>query len=85
MESRFMSKPIDQVEAEALELSVQDRARLARRLLESLDDQVDDPEEVDRAWKAEIERRVADLDSGKVDLIPGDEVLREARKILGKK
>jgi len=50
---------------------------LAGQLLESLDD----PEqtEIDTAWSEEIERRIRDVDEGKVKLIPGEEVLAELR------
>lgn len=46
----------------ALELPEHDRAEIAARLLESLDDS--DREGVDEAWAREIERRCAALDSG---------------------
>lgn len=46
----------------ALELPERDRAEIAARLLESLDDS--DREGVDEAWAREIERRCAALDSG---------------------
>lgn len=47
---------------QVLSLPEHDRARIAARLLESLDD--DDREGVDEAWAREIERRCAALDSG---------------------
>jgi putative addiction module component (TIGR02574 family) len=78
-----MSKPIDRVEADALELSLRDRARLAQRLLQSLDeDVVEDPAEVERAWQTEIERRLAEYHEGNVTPIPASEVFREARSRL---
>jgi putative addiction module component (TIGR02574 family) len=81
-----MSKPLDRIEAEALELPPQERARLAHRLLDSLEaPEVEDPAEVERAWKAEIERRVAIYDAGKAELVPGEQVLREARDRLRRK
>lgn len=46
----------------ALELREHDRAEIAARLLESLDDS--DREGVDEAWAREIERRCTALDSG---------------------
>lgn len=43
---------------EALKLPAPERADIAAELLESLDEEpADDPEEVARAWAAEIERR----------------------------
>lgn len=75
-----MSKPIDRVEAEALELPIGDRARLARRLLESLEQsEAKDPRAVERAWQVEIERRIAEFDAGSVTTIPAAEVFAEAR------
>ena len=80
-----MSKPVDRLEAEALQLSVQDRARLAHRLLKSLDEEaVEDPAEVERAWQAEIERRIAEFENGNVTTTPSSEVFREARARLRK-
>ena len=46
----------------ALRLPEHDRAELARRLLESLDE--DRTEDIDNAWLAEIERRCAAVDAG---------------------
>jgi putative addiction module component (TIGR02574 family) len=38
---------------------------------------------VDKAWHQEIGRRIADLESGKVQGIPLEETLAKARKITG--
>jgi putative addiction module component (TIGR02574 family) len=46
----------------ALVLGEHERAEIAARLLESLDE--DDREGVDEAWAQELERRCAALDSG---------------------
>jgi putative addiction module component (TIGR02574 family) len=78
----MLKDSLNQVEEQALRLSVRDRARLAHRLLESLDEAAEDPAEVERAWKEEIERRVADFDAGGIELVPSDSVLREARAKL---
>jgi len=53
---------------EVLRLSARDRAALAEALLASLDEDVDDDAET--AWRSEIERRIAELDSGSVSPIP---------------
>lgn len=47
---------------QVLSLAEHDRAEIAARLLESLDDA--DREGVDEAWAREIERRCVALDSG---------------------
>ena len=61
----------------ALELPPDARAMLAGHLLESLDDS--EQTEIDAAWSEEIERRIRDIDEGRLKLIPGEEVLAELR------
>ena len=70
-----MSSTIEAVEAEALQLSVAERARLVERLIASLDA---DPD-VEDAWAAEVERRHAQIGSGAVSLLPGAETLAKLR------
>jgi putative addiction module component (TIGR02574 family) len=57
---------------EAMRLNPQERATLLRLLIDALDVETDDG--VEEAWRVEIERRVAELDSGSVELIPWEEV-----------
>ena len=57
---------------EALALPAEDRAALAESLLASLDPHVDEDSEA--AWAAEINRRVAALDAGRVSTIPWPEL-----------
>lgn len=38
----------------------------------------------DAAWSAEIQRRVADIESGREVGIPGEEVMAKARAIVGR-
>ena len=40
--------------------------------------------EIDQAWKEEIKRRVAEIEEGRVQLIPGEEVSARLRKIIGR-
>lgn len=78
-----MSMPLERLEAEALELSTHERARLAQRLLASLDDGADeDPAEVERAWEVEIERRLAAYRAGEMEAVPADEALARIRARL---
>lgn len=65
------------VEAAALALPVGDRARLAELLLQSLDDEV---EEVEAAWIAEVQDRLARFRAGELDARPVEEVMGEARR-----
>ncbi len=63
-----------------MKLSRRQRARLAQRLLSSLDPEVD--ADAERFWLAEAERRLADLKSGKVAAIPAERVLKKVRAAL---
>ncbi|OFW14258.1 MAG: hypothetical protein A3H29_05270 [Acidobacteria bacterium RIFCSPLOWO2_02_FULL_67_21] len=67
-----MPKDFKDVFRDATELSEQDRATLAGLLIESLEGEPDP--DVEAAWAAEIERRVAELDAGTVKSIPWEEV-----------
>ncbi len=78
-----MTKATEAVLAEALRLETDARAQLAAELLASLDGPSDPDAEA--AWQVEIERRVADLESGKVKLEPWEQVKRRTEKaILGR-
>ena len=57
---------------EAMQLDPRERASLLRLLIESLDAETDDG--VEEAWRVEIERRMAELDSGTVQTISWEEV-----------
>jgi putative addiction module component (TIGR02574 family) len=63
------------------QLSAEDRAQLALFLLESLEPA--DQGDIEEAWRIEVERRLHDLENGKVQTIPGDEVFARARRRLG--
>ena len=72
------AKLADQV----LSLPCEDRIYLVDRLLESLN--APSREEIDRLWAEEAERRIEELDSGKVEAIPGEQVFAEIRERLAK-
>ena len=67
-----MPKDFKDIFRDAAELSERDRATLAGLLIESLESEPDP--EVEAAWAAEIERRVAELDTGAVKTIPWEQV-----------
>jgi Putative addiction module component len=68
---------IDDLEAAALKLDPKARARLAERLLDSLEQL--SPDENARIWAEEAQRRAEALDAGMLSSQPADEVFREAR------
>ena len=72
-----MSPKALQLLREALSLPPKARADIAGTLLRSLD--VEDDPDVEAAWAVEIERRLRDVQSGKVKLIPWEQVRRRLR------
>jgi putative addiction module component (TIGR02574 family) len=75
-----MTEAVSELLKRALALPAEARAALAGSLLESLDDRMDASAE--EAWRDEIARRIAELDSGKVKPIPWAEARREIAAIL---
>ena len=69
---------LEELETAALKLDAKGRARLAERLLESLEEL--SPEENARIWAEEAQRRNAALESGTLSSRAADEVFREARR-----
>jgi hypothetical protein len=68
---------IEDLEAAALKLDPKGRARLAGRLLESLDSL--SPEENARLWAEEAQRRAEALETGDLASRSAEEVFRDAR------
>jgi putative addiction module component (TIGR02574 family) len=66
-------KTVDELFAEALQLSEEDREILADKLLDSV------ATDEERAQHAEWERRVAEVEAGTAKLIPADEVIRKLK------
>ncbi len=71
-----MGTRFDEVSTAALQLSVEERAQLAGRLLLSLDEPSES--EVESLWLEEAERRLKEFREGRVRSIPADEVFRRA-------
>jgi hypothetical protein len=67
---------VDELELAALGLDVKSRARLAERLLVSLDELSE--EEAAQAWAAEAQRRDADMDADSESGRPAAEVFQQA-------
>ncbi len=73
-----MENQLDLLEIEALKLSADEREVLAQRLLASLDKGA----EHDAAWAFEVERRVAEIESGSVQPVPIADALAQIRAQL---
>jgi len=70
----------EEIFRDAVALPLDVRAELTERLIASLADDVS-PEST-KAQLAEVRRRIAQVESGEVALIPGDEVLARVRRLL---
>jgi putative addiction module component (TIGR02574 family) len=75
-----MSPDVSELLKKALALPAEARAALAGSLLESLDDSVEASAEEE--WNQEIARRIGELDSGTVKLVPWAEARRQVAAIL---
>jgi len=68
---------VEELSRRARELSPEERVLLAEGILATVHG-VD--EEVDAAWDAEINRRVAEIENGSAKLIPAEEVFARLRR-----
>ncbi len=76
-EDGTMTKAEQKVVDEALSLPLEARVAVVEKLLSSLN--APTQKEIDDAWAEEAERRVAQIDSGEVELVPGEEVFARVR------
>ncbi len=73
-----VSTNLEVLEAEVLQLTTVERSYLLERLMASLDS---DPE-VEEAWEREADRREAELNSGSIAAVPGQETIARLRARL---
>jgi len=75
-----MSALLEELVQRALRLSPEERVQLIHRLIARLENEPGNtPEAIAQAWDEEIARRMADIDAGRAQLIPGAEVLARIR------
>ena len=73
-----MSRQVEVLEAEAMKLTAEERARLADRLIASLSEDAD----IEEAWAAEVERRIAEIEAGRARVVPAADAIARARDAL---
>jgi putative addiction module component (TIGR02574 family) len=78
---RVMTMTLRELYAETRQLPREQAAELIDLLL--IDTFSEPDPAVEDAWGREIERRLAELESGKVKGVPAAEVMAKARKIVG--
>ena len=72
-----MPPSLAKIEAEALQLSAEEKVRLADHLLASVSG---DPH-IEDAWAEEVERRLAEVEAG-APLVPLEEAVARARRAV---
>lgn len=75
-----MAATIEQLAEQTMSLPTESRARLADLLVESLD--ADDLGHIDRLWLSKTKRRRDEVRGGRVQSVPGDEVLEKVRDLI---
>ncbi|QQR81080.1 MAG: addiction module protein [Deltaproteobacteria bacterium] len=73
-----MSLPVKKIVDEALQMPVEERARLAEQLISSLDLSPDFNTEVE--WQKEIQKRLDEIKDNKVTCIPWEDVRRKLKQ-----
>jgi putative addiction module component (TIGR02574 family) len=73
-----VSTRIELLEAEAMQLDPEERARLADRLLASLSEDG----AVEQTWAVEVERRIAEVEAGRAQVVPAADAISRARAAL---
>ncbi len=71
-----------EIENSALNLDKKNKARLADKLLQSIQGEIDP--EIEKAWIDEVQTRKDSLKSGEATLHSSSDVLKEARKRIQK-
>ena len=70
-----MQRTYEEVRQIACELPEDQRVLLANSLWESIGSDTVDPAAIEAAWDGEIKRRLDEIDSGAVELVPLEDVL----------
>ena len=72
-----MSQSYEEVQEGTLQLSAEERSRLAEVLLDSI--LTDQERAIEQEWLEVAERRRAEVDAGTATLIPAEDVIRELK------
>ena len=75
-----MTQVVAHILKEVEQLSAVERAELADRLVETMARDISP--DIERAQLDEVRRRVAEVESGAVTLIPGEQALAEVRRMV---
>ena len=70
----------DELVAEVKKLSLEERAALAKQIVESLDELSES--EIEALWVQEAERRLDELEQGQVTEVSAEQVLRQVKAAI---
>ena len=73
-----MATQLETLEAQAMDLSPEERVKLADRLIAS----VFRDNDIEEAWASEVERRVAEIEAGRVQMVPAADAIARARAAI---
>ena len=75
-----MSTQFEEIQKQVTSLPPNEKAALARQLIEELDETTDS--DVEQLWAVEAQRRYESYLNGEIEASPGDEVMKRARARL---
>ena len=78
-----MPRKVSEMVEEARQMPYGERAELIEQLIADTAKDIDP--EIEKAWGDEAMRRLKEIEEGKVQLIPGEQVMAEVRQIVGLK
>jgi hypothetical protein len=75
---------LQEIEQEIANLSLYERAALAKHLIESLEDISDDcnQEEIEKEWVEVAEQRLDELENGRAEVIPVADAMKRIQDIF---
>ncbi|MEO0421761.1 MAG: addiction module protein [Pseudomonadota bacterium] len=76
-----MGLSLSELRQEIQALKPEEREELLRGLIEDLEGRPD--ADVAEAWETEIKQRIADIDAGRVEMVPGEVALKRLRSEVG--
>ena len=79
-----MTQAVAHILDEVEQLSESERTEFRHAIIERLPLADEIQPEIEESWKQETRRRVAELESGKVEAVLGDVVSRRIQKIVGR-
>jgi putative addiction module component (TIGR02574 family) len=79
-----MTQAVAHILEEVEQLSESERTEFRHAIIDRLPLTDEIQPQIEESWKQETRRRVAELESGQVEAIPGDVVSRRIRKIVGR-